>query len=169
MNDCQQQIMQLPGGIQPHYCRLCRNFVITCQKGDRNNEETGPNKHFGQRFTLQQVCEFANNGCVMFTIQLRELCQDKSNNLFLINEHLREICEAAYNKRLQLFYPLDHLRVPKEMKHWGLDITWSAEGTGCLDFDWRTTSDSLDVEQKPLTLFAHGGIPLILFVQEHNF
>jgi hypothetical protein len=157
MNDCQQQIMQLPGGIQPHYCRLCRNLIIIYQERDRKNEETGTNKHFWQKFTLEQVCEFANSGCVMFALQLRELCQDKKDNSFLINGHLREICEAAYNKRLQLFYPLDHSRVPKELEHWGLEITWSAKDAGCFDFEWRTRSGSLVLEQKPLTLFAHGG------------
>ncbi|KAH7186802.1 heterokaryon incompatibility protein-domain-containing protein [Fusarium oxysporum] len=155
MNDRQQQILQLPGGIQPHSCRHCRNLIIIDKEEERKDEETRSSRHSWQKFTLQQVCEFANSGCVMFSLQLRELYQDKNDGSFLIDGHLREICEFAYKKRLQLFYPLHPLRVPKELDDWSLEIGWSANTAACLDFAWKTKYGAVVLDEKPMTLFAH--------------
>lgn len=154
MKNYQQQIIQLPGGIQPHYCRLCSNLPVIVQAVDRRNEETVTDTHIRQRFTLQQVCEFANSGCLMFVLRLKELCLFEKDDSFLINRYLCDICEAAYNKRLQLFYPLDSSRVPNELEHWSLEITWSYE---CVTFDWTTWSGPKFDNHISLKLFAQEG------------
>jgi hypothetical protein len=132
MSDYQQQIVQLPGGIQPHYCRLCFNLPVIAQAGHRRRENAGTYMHSWHNFTLQQVCQFANSGCLMFLLQLKALLQDENGNSFL-----HEICKAAYNKRLQLFYPLDPLRIPEELEHWSLYIDWSVK---YLSFNWKSKS-----------------------------
>jgi hypothetical protein len=158
MDDSQQQILQLPGGIQPHYCRLCRNLMIIDNAGDRKDEERGNCLHTWKIYTLQQVCEFGNSGCVMFSLQLKELHQAKNDRSFSISGLLREICGAAYSKRLQLFYPLVPLRVLlEELNDLSLRIKFSAGDGGRLTCNWKTKYAQVKLEQKPMILFADEG------------
>ncbi|KAL7758356.1 hypothetical protein ACKLNR_012883 [Fusarium oxysporum f. sp. zingiberi] len=154
MDESQQQILQLPGGIQPHYCRLCRNFIIIDDTGDREDKEKGKSLHIWQTYALQQVCEFANSGCVMFSLQLMELYRAQDDYFVSVSGLLREICGAAYSKRLQLFYPLVPSRVLEELNDWSLEIKFSADGTGQLASNWRNKNKSQDLDQKPMILFT---------------
>ncbi|VTT62650.1 unnamed protein product [Fusarium fujikuroi] len=156
MNEIQHQVLQLPGGIQPHYCRLCRSFVIIDDVKDTEDKgKVKKNLHIRRTYTLKQVCEFANSGCVMFSLQLTELHQAENARFLSMSGLLREICGAACNKRLQQFYPLVPSLVLEELNGWSLEIKLSLEDASWLASYWLDKdSKSRDLDPRPMILFT---------------
>jgi hypothetical protein len=91
-NEYQQKIPQLLGGIQPHYCRLCRNSIIIEDAKDTEDKRKDQSLHIRRKYTFKQVCKFANSGCVMFSLQLTELHQAQDVCFPSMSDLLREIC-----------------------------------------------------------------------------
>ncbi|KAF5660345.1 het-domain-containing protein [Fusarium circinatum] len=157
MNEIQQQMLQLPGGIQPHHCRLCHSFIIIDDVKDKEDKGKGKGKiqHIPRTYTLKQVCEFANSGCVMFSLQLMELHRAQNAGSFSVSGPLREICGAACGKRLQLLYPLVPSSMLEELDDWSLEIKLSSEDASQLESYWISKDNkSQDLDQSPMILFT---------------
>ncbi|KAF5548772.1 het-domain-containing protein [Fusarium phyllophilum] len=165
MNEIQQQIPQLPGSIQPHYCRLCRSFIIIEDAKDTEDKGKGKSLQIRRTYTLKQVCEFANSGCVMFSLQLTELHQAQDACFPSMSGLLREICGAACDKRLQLFYPLVPSGVLEELNDWSLEIKLSLEDASWLASSWiKGDNDTQDLDQRPMILFTNEDTKAAQFV-----
>ncbi|KAF4502296.1 HET-domain containing protein [Fusarium agapanthi] len=156
MNEIQQQILQLPGSIQPHYCRLCRNFIIIDDVKDKEDKggAKGKSLHIRRTYTLKQACEFANSGCVMFSLQLMELHRAQNACFLSMSGLLREICGAACGKRLQQFYPLVPSSVLEELDDWSFEIKLSLEDASQLASYWMKKDSSQDLDHRPMILFT---------------
>jgi hypothetical protein len=113
---------------------------------------------------LQQVCEFANSGCVMFVVQLGLLLEAKGDSSFLIDGRFREFYEYAYNRRLQLLYPLRPSYVPRESNDLILNIGWSpSTPIAILNFTWERKDDQKELNLSVIRMFSLEGGPLVLF------
>ncbi|KAF5614159.1 het-domain protein [Fusarium subglutinans] len=171
MNEIQQQMLQLPGGILPHYCRLCHNFIIIDDVKDKEDKGKGKGNslQIRRKYTLKQVCEFANSGCVMFSLQLMELHRAQNAGSFSVSGLLREICGAACAKRLQLFYPLVPSSVLEELGDWSLEIKLSPEDASQLESYWISKDNkSQDVDERPMILFTEEALSYCWGNTGHN-
>lgn len=71
---------------------------------DTEDKEEGNNPHIRRTYTLKQVCELVNSGCVMFSLQLMGPPRIQNVYFFSMSGLLCEICGAAYGMQLQLHH-----------------------------------------------------------------